>query len=366
MTRFAGLKVASRRALLCVALLVAGVLQAAPAKLFKAGNVALAEKRYEDAINAYHEALAEAPGSAEIAYNLGNAQYRATMFEDAMYSYEHAASLAETDAMRGQCWYNIGNCLMKTGESVRETDGRAAAAYCQQAAWLYRMALGYDPAFENAAYNLEISLRIAAQIEEEVRQQEEQQSQQDELIAYLREKLQEFIERQTALIETQNTGEPQRQLETETRELAKVIEDSGLQAEIPLPDGTRLPGPLKETFDHTLLAAEAMAKPDQPTALAELVAALGAAPEDPNQQDGESDEESEDDEDYDMDYEESDEDADQYEEADPFGDFSEYEEIRGVPPPNATEMDILAEEVRNQERRKEKKAGEYKAVEKDW
>jgi hypothetical protein len=29
-------------------------------------------------------------------------------------------------------------------------------------------------------------------------------------------------------------------------------------------------------------------------------------------------------------------------------------------------MDILAEEIRNQERRKEKKAGEYKKVEKDW
>ncbi|MCK4564604.1 MAG: hypothetical protein KAU94_08010, partial [Verrucomicrobia bacterium] len=77
---------------------------------------------------------------------------------------------------------------------------------------------------------------------------------------------------------------------------------------------------------------------------------------------GESDEESEESDDYDMD----DGEADQYEEADPFGDFSEYEEIRGVPPPNQTEMDILAEEVQNQARRKKKKAGEYKAVEKDW
>ena len=63
---------------------------------------------------------------------------------------------------------------------------------------------------------------------------------------------------------------------------------------------------------------------------------------------------------------ESDEYADLYEEADPFGDFSEYEEIRGVPPPNKTEIDILAEEVRNQERRKQKKAGAYTPVDKDW
>ena len=155
-------------------------------------------------------------------------------------------------------------------------------------------------------------------------------------------------------------------LEQDTRDLAKVMEDSGLHADIDLPDGTKMPGPLKETFDHTLKAADAMHVPDQQTALVELMAALGAAPEDPDKQDGESDEDSEDYDDSDMDYEESDEDADMYEEADPFGDFSEYEEIRGVPPPNQTEMDILAEELLNQERRKEKKAGEYKSVEKDW
>ena len=39
---------------------------------------------------------------------------------------------------------------------------------------------------------------------------------------------------------------------------------------------------------------------------------------------------------------------------------------RRCPPPNQTEMDILAEELLNQERRKEKKAGEYRAAEKDW
>ncbi|VGO16823.1 hypothetical protein PDESU_05415 [Pontiella desulfatans] len=354
------------RALQLFLLLVAATANANPAKLFTAGNAALAESRFEDAINAYQEALAEAPESAEIVFNLGTAQYRAGTFEEAVVSFEYAASMAETDAMRSQCWYNIGNCMVKTGEGLREMDPHAMVGYCQQAAWFYRMALGYDINFENAAYNLEISQLIAAEIEEEIREQEEKEQQENELITYIREKLQEFIGRQTQLLETQDTGEPQTRLAAETRELAKVMEASGLHADIPMPDGATVPGPLKETWEHTLKAAGAMALPDQPTALAELVAALGAAPEDPNQQDGESDEEGEDYEDYDMEYEESDEDADMYEEADPFGDFSEYEEIRGVPPPNQTEMDILAEEVRNQERRKEKKAGEYKAVEKDW
>jgi hypothetical protein len=161
-------------------------------------------------------------------------------------------------------------------------------------------------------------------------------------------------------------GEPQKILEQETRALAKVMEDSGLHQEIELPDGSKVLGPLKETFEHTLKAADAMAIPDPPTALAELVAALGSAPDDPDQNESNADEDSEEYDDSDMNEEESDQDAEMYEEADPFGDFSEYEEIRGVPPPNQTETDILAEEIRNQERRKGKKAGEYKKVEKDW
>ncbi|VGO22369.1 tetratricopeptide repeat protein [Pontiella sulfatireligans] len=360
-------KVEGRRSLwLCMALLLAVSASANPAKLFKEGNKAYAEQRFDDAVNIYMEAVAEAPESAQIYYNLGNAQYRTGIFEEAVASYEYAASMAETDGMRSQCWYNLGNCMVKTGEGLRETDPHAAVSCCQQATWFYRMALDYDAARSDAAYNLEMTQLIVAGIEEQIREQEEKEQQENELITYIREKLEEFIERQTQLLETSNTGEPQQILENETRELAKVMEGSGLHADIELPDGTKMPGPLKETYDHTVLAADAMAVPDQPTALTELIAALGSAPEDPNQQDGESDEDSEDSEDYDMDYEESDEDADMYEEADPFGDFSEYEEIRGVPPPNQTEMDILAEEIRNQERRKDKKAGEYKAVEKDW
>jgi tetratricopeptide (TPR) repeat protein len=337
-----------------------------PETLFKAGNQALEEQRFSDAINAYQEAISEAPESGGILYNLASAQYRSGLYEEAMTSYEYAASMAENDTLRSRSWYNLGNCMVKMGETMREADPHAAKGYCLQAAWFYRMALDYAPDFSDAAYNLEMTQLIAANIEKEIQKKEAEEQQQNELITYIREKLQEFIERQTTLLETQNTAGPQHQLEQETRALAEVMKQSGLHEDIPLPDGTSVPGPLKETREHTLKAAEAMAIPDQPTALAELIAALGSAPEDPNQQDGESDEDSEDYEDYDMEYEESDEMADMYEEADPFGDFSEYEEIRGVPPPNQTEMDILAEEVRNQERRKEKKAGEYKAVEKDW
>ncbi len=352
--------------LLFCSLLVAGTVQANPAKLFQQGNKAYADGRFDEAVMAYQEAIAAAPESAEIYYNLGNAQYRVENFGEAQATFEYAASLATTEARRSQCWYNMANCMVKTAETFREREPQAAVHYCRQAAWLYRTALEYNADFSDAAYNLEMSQRIAATIVEEIREQEEKKQQENELIKYIREKLEEFIERQTQLIQIQVAGEPQRLLEQDTRALVTVLEESGLAADIELPDGSVLPGPLKETHEHTLKAALAMAIPDQPKALRELVAALGAAPEDPDQPAEESDEESEDDDDSDMDYEESDEESEMYEEADPFGDFSEYEEIRGVPPPNQTEMDILAEEIQNQERRKKKKSGEYKSVEKDW
>ena len=353
------------RLLSCVLLLV-GSVHASPTKPFQQGNKALAEKRFEEAINLYMEAAEAAPESAEIQYNLGHAQYRTRAFTDAAGSYEFAASLAQTDTLRGKCWYNLGNCMVKVAEGLREDDPHAAASYCFQAAGIYRAALHYDAQLLDAAYNLEITQRFASEIEEEIQNQREKEQQENELIKYIREKLTEFIERQGVLLNGKIRGAPQQTLEKETRDLAQVMADSKLHADIDFPDGTKMPGPLKETYGHTLTAAEAMAVPEQVVALNELIAALGAAPEDPDKQEGDSDEDSENEDDSDMDYEESDEESEMYEEADPFGDFSEYEEIRGVPPPNKTETDILAEELRNQERRKKKKAGEYKPVEKDW
>ncbi len=352
-------------ALACM-LLLSATGSAGPAKLFEAGNKAYAEGGFDEAASAYREAAAESPGSAEIQYNLGNALYRQGLFEDAASTYEYAASLAETDALRSRCWYNMANSMVKTAEALRESEPQAAVQQCRQAAWLYRTALGYDAGFADAACNLEICQRIAAAIGEEIRKKEEKKQQENDLIKYIRKKLEEFIERQGQLNGSKDVGEPQKALEKETRALAAVMERSGLCAGIDMPDGTKMPGPLEETHGHVQKAAEAMAAPDQPLALKELVAALGSAPDDPDKPNGDSNEDSDEYDDSDMNYQQSDQDAEMYEEADPFGDFSEYEEIRGVPPPNRTETDILAEEIRNQERRKEKKAGKYKPVGKDW
>jgi len=358
-------KPTGRNMTLCL-LLVFGTAEANPAKPFSQGNRSYAAGDFAGAIEAYMEAMNEAPESAEIRFNLGNALYRSGAYVEAGRAYEAGASLAQSDGLRGRSCYNLGNSLASIAAEIRKDDPHAAVEYCRQAAWSFRTALTHDTSLVQAAYNLEMCQRLAAAIDEDIRKQEEQEHQQSELFEHIRAKLEEFIERQGALIDSQPVGASQQQLELETRELAKVMEESGLHEDIVFPDGTKIEGPLKETWQHTVGAATAMALPDQPVALAELVAALGSAPQNTDRQGESENDGSEENEDFDMDFQESDEGADMYEESDPFGDFSDYEEIRGVPPPNKTDRDILAEEIRNQQRRKNKKPGEYKPVEKDW
>lgn len=337
-----------------------------PGKGFRAGTKAYAAGRFSEAVEAFERGVTKTPESAVLQYNLGNAYYRAGSFGEAQAVFEQAALQAETALLRSRCRYNQGNCMVKMAEGLREADPYAAEAYFRQATWLYRAVLEEDSNFSDAAYNLEITQRLVFEIGEQIRTQQEEQQQENELIQYIREKLAELIERQGTLLNRKIPNAPQQLLEEETRALAKRIAASGLHMDLDFPDGTTMPGPLKESYGHTVAAAEAMVAPDPFVALNELIAALDAAPEDPESQEGESDEDSENEDDSDMDGEESNEESEMYEGADPFGDFSEYEEIRGVPPPNKTESDILAEEIRNQQRRKKKSAGEYKPVEKDW
>ncbi len=347
--------------MLALFLCIAGTVTAGPERLFEEGNKAYAEGRYEAAADAYRSAAEEMDGSAEVLYNLGTAEYRLARFDEAAFAFGAAAALTTDESLHAKCRYNMANCLVQTARKLRVEEPLSAIEQCQQAAVLYREAFARSPAFDNAAFNLEICQRLAAAIAEEVYNQQDQQQQQNELIKYIHDKLQEFIERQTMLIDHPDAVEAQQILENEVRDLTDIMADSGLHSDISLPDGTTIPGPLKITFVHAGLAADAMAVPDQPAALAELIAALDAAPSvpDPGSDAAPSDDDT-------MSYEPSDQDADMYDEADPFGDFSEYEDIRGVPPPNRTEADILTEELRNQERRKQSREGAYKAVEKDW
>lgn len=344
-----------------------GVLSFASAdKWFEQAGKAYADGNYEQALKAYEKSAETSPQSAVVYYNIGNTYYRLGQLAEAQNSFEYAASLSENSHLISLCHYNLGNCLMKIAESAQSENPRLAMAVCQQASSYFRAALRNQADLEDAIYNLEVSLRTITVMEEEIKKQAEEKKEKSALLKRIREKLTEFIARQKQLIVASDVGQAQRQLASETLELTEIISSSGLHQEIIIPDQPPMPGPLNECYKHTVSAEQLMKQPNQDRALAELIAALASLPDDPNQNSDESDDDQSDWDELDEKDSSSDAESGVYEDANPFGDFSDYEEIRSVPPPNKRDIDILQEEIRNQERRKGKKDGKYRPVEKDW
>jgi Ca-activated chloride channel homolog len=81
---------------------------------------------YEKAVTHFIDAQLNAPDSAEINYDMGNAQYRAGDFKAALNSYKQA--LASKDpALRQKARYNMGNTLFRLGKYPEALSSYTAA-----------------------------------------------------------------------------------------------------------------------------------------------------------------------------------------------------------------------------------------------
>lgn len=331
---------------------------ASPKRLFLKGNKALAAGQYKEAISAYQAASEEDPTSAEIQYNLANALYRTGNFSDSINTYEQAAALTQNTKLQSTAWYNMGNCLIKLSEQIPPENPEISSRFVQQAQQLYKQALLSQPDFSDAKYNLNITGLLLDRLKKEIQKKNKNKQKQNRLIQEIREILKKLIKKQTHLIQTNQHDSEQQTLLNETRDLTKKIKDSGLAT---LPQlNTHLIPPLQPCLLHTQNAAKAMEGKNFGVALGELQAALQSLPDDPqseNQDDGEEPSDEND---------ETESNKKTYKDGKRTDDFSMYDELRGLPPPNRSEKDILNEEVRNNQRRKSKRAGHYKPVDKDW
>lgn len=96
---------------------------------------------YKPAIERYTQALTLAPESPEALYDLGNAFYKAEMFDKAEQTLARAAAdTLRTDSERAEAFYNLGNAQFKQ-QKYRE------------ALESYRRAMLFDPADMEAKYN---------------------------------------------------------------------------------------------------------------------------------------------------------------------------------------------------------------------
>ena len=120
------------------------------------GNRLYDEGRYEEAHERYLDALREAPDSAIVPFNDGNALYRTDEFQRAMDTYRQAVD-SGGPAVAAQAWYNLGNALYRQQQ-------------LEPALEAYKEALRRNPTDTDAKHNFEVAL-------EQLQQQEQQQEQ---------------------------------------------------------------------------------------------------------------------------------------------------------------------------------------------
>jgi len=374
------------------AVLSAGDMAAAgsPRRDFAAGGQAYAKRDYAAAAESYRKALTEAPGSAEVLYNLGSALYRNGDLSEAREAFTQAASLTGNETLKSRCLYNLGNCLFKLAGARRGDDARGALQFYRISARHYRTALDIDPRFRRAAFNMELARKTEKTLDDELKAARNEALQR---LAEIKKKLIELIRRQEAVRTA--CGKPasdvpsltaeQEALAGESRQLAEKIRAAAAAApQLPASmqsEGENLDLGFDAARGHVLAAASAQdgatgslrkasptgALDDQARAIEELKRALKALPSD-SKKDRKQDRDGETKRPRDGDpkkgerrkTEKSDRPADQVRPAEMDPDGEQFTA------PLKTPEDILAEEKRNNVLRAKKRPLRAKLVDKDW
>ncbi len=139
--------------------------QAPERSLVRKGNRQYDKGNYQRSIERYEAALKAAPGNFEAAYDLGNACYRAELFEKAEQTMRAAAAdTLRTDGERAEAFYNLGNAQFRQQKY-------------QEALESYKQSLRLDPSDMEAKYNYAYTKRLLDQNKDQNQNQDQKQDQ---------------------------------------------------------------------------------------------------------------------------------------------------------------------------------------------
>ena len=140
---------------------------------FERGNRHYRAGRYEQAIEAYRQAIEDGDDRPQLRYNMGTALLRLGRYEEAQQFLEAALEDVEP-ALRQRTLYNLGNRFLEEGRGTPEAEQRNRLLDAAVSA--YKDALRLDPNDQDAKWNLELALRE----QEEPPQEDPQQDDQDQ------------------------------------------------------------------------------------------------------------------------------------------------------------------------------------------
>jgi Ca-activated chloride channel family protein len=136
------------------------------AKAYAAGH-------FEDAAKEYEADSAKEPKDARLAFNAGDAAYRAGHYEAAKAAFDRALAAADP-TMKEHVFYNEGDAFYRLGES-HQADARAKTIEQWKAAiTAYDGALALDPKDADARFNRDLVKRKLAALEQKEKEEQQQ------------------------------------------------------------------------------------------------------------------------------------------------------------------------------------------------
>ena len=145
------------------------------ADLYQKGEKALEANNWDSYSQIYDKLTDKGVSDGKIAYNRGRSQYKQEDYAGAAGSFGEAASDLE-GKKAARALFNRGNALMKQAEAYQETAGESLA----QARQAYEKALELNPAYKEAARNLELLLNQQQKQQNDQQQKDDKQSDKSE------------------------------------------------------------------------------------------------------------------------------------------------------------------------------------------
>ena len=188
--------------LLVTLCLWAGPAQAQSARaLVERGNAAYAAGNFEEAKQAYEEAVAAEPDSPEIQYDLGNALYKLNDLPGAAKAYQQATAKGNPKVL-SRSRFNLGNTSFRQGEAAEASDRQAASQLFAESVDHYQAAHDLDQTFAEAGRNLEVSKRRLLKVRQELKKEEETKAEQKRQQEAMAKELGEMADQQQGLADT--------------------------------------------------------------------------------------------------------------------------------------------------------------------
>ncbi|AZR73242.1 hypothetical protein BBF96_07495 [Anoxybacter fermentans] len=138
------------------------------------GNKELARGQLEKAIEAYRQALVDAPDEPVVHYNLGHVLYKKEDFAGAEDHFKKVLNLSKDKELQNRAEYNLGNTVYRQGEAFLKENPLEAINKFETALQHYQNVIKANPKDKDAKFNYEFVKKKLKELKDQMEKNREQ------------------------------------------------------------------------------------------------------------------------------------------------------------------------------------------------